>query len=321
MLGSVPIRTKLFLTLLGVTVPALVAIGLVSYFGGKAAVEKATFDHLTSVRAGKADEIRGYFEQIRKQTRALARNRMITDAMVGFDEAYLDLDDVELTDEQREAVVYYHLDEFFPRLEAHSDVEVDPATFLRGEDADLYLQYQYLVANPNAQGEKHLLDDAGDGSAYSEVHRMVHPVLRDWVEEFGFRDLMLISGSGQIVYTVAKQVDLGTNIIDGPFQDSNLAAVFQQAQTDSVDLEAKLVDFDHYAPSYGEPSSFMAAPIVDGAWLLGVLVLQMPIGVIDGVMTDDRNWSDRGLGETGESYLVGRDGRLRSNSRFFLEDP
>ena len=55
---------------------------------------------------------------------------------------------------------------------------------------------------------------------------MVHPVLREWVEEFGFRDLMLISGSGQIVYTVAKQVDFGTNIIDGPFQDSNLADVF-----------------------------------------------------------------------------------------------
>ncbi|MEE4273912.1 MAG: response regulator [Thermoanaerobaculales bacterium] len=321
MFGSLPIRTKLFLALLGVTVPALMAIGLVSYFGGKAAVERATLDHLISVRAGKADEIRGYFEQIRKQTRSLARNRMITDAMVDFEEAYLDLDDVELTDEQREAVVSYHLDEFFPRLEAHSDVEVDPATFLRGEDADLYLQYQYLVANPNEQGEEKLLDDAGDGSAYSEVHRMVHPVLRDWVQEFGFRDLMLISGSGQIVYTVAKEVDFGTNIIDGPFQNSNLATVFQQAQNDSVDLEAKLVDFDHYAPSYGEPSSFMAFPIVDGAWLLGVLVLQMPIDEIDRVMTDNRNWRKRGLGDTGETYLVGRDGRLRSNSRFFLEDP
>ena len=320
MLGSISIRTRLFLTLLGVTVPALVAIGLVSYLGGKATVERATLDHLTSVRASKADEIRGYFDQIRKQTRTLVRNRMITDAMVDFDEAYLDLDDVELTDEQREAVVDYHLDEFFPRLEANSDVEVDPATFLRGEDADLYLQYQYLVANPNPEGEKDLLDDPGDGSAYSEVHRMVHPVLRDWVEEFGFRDLMLISGSGQIVYTVAKQVDFGTNIIDGPFQNSNLATVFEQAQTDSVDLETKLVDFDHYAPSYGEPSSFMAAPIVDGAWLLGVLVLEMPIDEIDRVMTDNRKWRIRGLGDTGETYLVGQDSRLRSNSRFFLED-
>ena len=88
-----------------------------------------------------------------------------------------------------------------------------------------------------------------------------------------------------------------------------------------MDLEAKLVDFDHYAPSFGEPSSFMAAPIVDGAWLLGVLVLQMPIGEIDRVMTDNRNWRMRGLGDTGETYLVGRDSRLRSNSRFFLEDP
>jgi len=321
MLRNLPIRTKLFLTVLGVTLPALVVIGVLSYLGGKGAVERTTLDHLTSVRAGKANEIRAYFDQIRRQTRMLARNRMVTDAMVGFDDAYLSLDDVEVTDEQRDAVVFYHIDEFFPRLAVHTDVEVDPATFLRGDDADLYIQYHYVVNNPHPPGEKDLLDDAGDGSDYSDLHRFVHPVFRDWADEFGFHDLILISGSGQVVYTVAKEVDLGTDLINGPFSDSNLAAVFQAVQHDALDGEAKLADFDHYAPSFGEPASFMAAPIVDGAWLLGVLVLQMPVGEIDRVMTDDQKWRERGLGDTGETYLVGRDWRLRSNSRLFLQDP
>jgi PAS domain S-box-containing protein len=320
MIDNLPLRTKLFLILLGVTVPALVIIGAVSYLGGKAAVEREALEHLTSVRVGKAAAIANYFEQIRTLAQTLAQNRMITDAMVAFDDAYLQLEDVELTSAQHEAVVNFYLDEFHPRLEAHSDLTFDPATFLQNDDADLYLQYHYIVANPNPVGEKELLDDAGDGSAYSVVHRMVHPVLSNLAEDFGFYDVMLISGSGQIVYTMAKEVELGTNIVDGPFRDSNLAEVFRAAQGDFLDGGAKLVDFASYLPSYCEPSSFMAVPIVDGAWLLGVLVFQMPVAEIDRVMTDDQSWLDSGLGKTGETFLVGSDGRLRSNSRLFLED-
>ncbi len=83
----------------------------------------------------------------------------------------------------------------------------------------------------------------------------------------------------------------------------------------------KLVDFAHYAPSLGEPASFVAAPIVDGAWLLGVLVLQMPVGEIDGVMTSNRNWRDRGSrGNRGD--LSGGGGLSDAvELALFLEDP
>ncbi len=321
MLANVPMRTRLFLTILGVTVPALVVIGILSYLGGRATVEEATFDHLTSVRADKASQIRSYFDQIRKQARTLAKNRMVADAMIDFDEAFQELDDVETTGEQREAVVAYYSEEFLPRLEAHTAVRAEPATLMPEENSDFYLQYNYIVANPNSAGEKRSLNDAGDGSFYSDVHSLVHPILRDFADEFGYHDLMLISGSGRIVYTVEKEMDLGTNLYEGPYQDSNLAAVFREAQGDTLSGRVKLIDYAHYAPSLGEPASFVAAPIVDGAWLLGVLVLQVPIGEIDRVMTGDQRWRDQGLDETGETFLVGADSRLRSNSRLFLEDP
>ena len=321
MLKSVPIRTKLFLTILGVTVPALALVGAIGYISGRAAVEKTTFDHLTSVRAGKASRIKSYFDRIRKQARTLAKNRMITDAMMDFDDAYQALQDISLTQEQRDAVAAYYSEDFMPRLEANTGRREEPETFTPTDNGELYLQYHYNVGNPHPPDEKPLLDDAGDGSLYSEVHTHFHPVLRDFVNEFGFHDLFLISGSGQVVYSVAKEVDLGTHLIGGPYQNSNLAGVFLEAQRDFLSERVKLVDFAQYSPSLGEPASFMAAPIVDGAWLLGVLVFQMPIGEIDRVMTNNRNWRKDGLGETGETYLVGPDRLLRSNSRFFLEDP
>jgi len=119
---------------------------------------------------------------------------------------------------------------------------------------------------------------------------------------------------------VSKEVDLGTSLIDGPYDDTNLATAFHQAEHDFLGDAVQLVDFASYAPSFGEPASFIAAPIVDGAWLLGVLVFQMQMGEIDDVMTSNQNWRIDGLGDTGETFLVGPDFKMRSNSRFFLED-
>ncbi|MCW8985153.1 MAG: hypothetical protein OQK55_07410, partial [Thermoanaerobaculales bacterium] len=241
MLRNAPIRWKLFLTVLALAVPALILVGVMSYLGGREAVERTTLEHLTSVRAGKAHQIEEYFDQIRSLARTLARDRMIVDAMVEFDDAHQAMLDVELSRDQREAVLGYYDDQFLPLLGASTGAQLDTADYMPADEGDLYLQYLYIAANPHPVGEKVLLDDAGDRSPYSEIHGTVHPVLRDFVREFGFNDLLLIDGSGTIVYTVAKEADLGTNLLDGPYQDSNLAAVYQAAQHDYLGNSVHLV--------------------------------------------------------------------------------
>ena len=74
-------------------------------------------------------------------------------------------------------------------------------------------------------------------------------------------------------------------------------------------------------PRTTSPASFIATPIDDGPERLGVLVFQMPVEEIERVMTGNQNWWADGLGETGETYLVGPDFKMRSDSRFILEDP
>ena len=46
----------------------------------------------------------------------------------------------------------------------------------------------------------------------------------------------------------------------------------------------------------------------------------MPIDKINDIMTSKHKWSDVGLGETGESYIVGSDYKLKNQSRFLIED-
>jgi anti-anti-sigma regulatory factor len=60
---------------------------------------------------------------------------------------------------------------------------------------------------------------------------------------------------------------------------------------------------------------------MDGDDVVGALVFQLPLDRINGVMTSEGAWREVGFGETGESYIVGSDFQLRTESRFLVEDP
>ncbi|MGB2005207.1 MAG: methyl-accepting chemotaxis protein, partial [Paracoccaceae bacterium] len=82
-----------------------------------------------------------------------------------------------------------------------------------------------------------------------------------------------------------------------------------------------LIDFSPYAPSYNAPASFIVSPIFEQDKLLGVAAFQMPVDQINNIMTNNQNWRDIGLGESGETYMVGSDLTLKNESRFLIEDP
>jgi len=320
MLRDVPIRTKLFLTILGVTVPALAVIGAVGYFGGRAAIQKTTFDHLTSVRASKADQIETYFELIRVEAQAIARGEMVRKALREFSAAFDELRGVGLSDEQRAAVAGYYTGTFLPNLNAHSDPPTSLEAVLPTRPVALYLQYHYIAANPHPIHEKSRLVASDDPSSYAKVHRAHHPELWRFSSQFAYYDMLLVDPRGNVVYTVSKETDLATNLLEGPHRDSNLAEAFRAAVDAPSSDDVQLVDLAFYRPSLNDPTSFIATPVDDDGRRIGVLVFQTPVEEIDQVMTGNENWRDHGFGETGETYVVGPDRRLRSNSRFFLED-
>ena len=161
---SVRIRTKLFLAVLAVTVPALVVVSGLAYLGGKAAVTRTTLDHLTSVRASKASQIESYFRQIRSQAQTFSDDLMVVEAMREFSAAYRALSDAPLTPEQQQKVVEYYTGVFLPRLEARAADPVMLETVLPTDDRGLLLQHAYIAANPHRVGRKDLLDAADDGS-------------------------------------------------------------------------------------------------------------------------------------------------------------
>ncbi len=80
-------------------------------------------------------------------------------------------------------------------------------------------------------------------------------------------------------------------------------------------------DLAAYDPALTLPVGAIAAPVLDGDRLAGVLVLMYDSEPITAILTADENWDDGGFPETGQSYLIGEDGTTRSEPRTYLEDP
>src|SRR5690606_35802792 len=80
-------------------------------------------------------------------------------------------------------------------------------------------------------------------------------------------------------------------------------------------------DFETYRPSIDPPAAWAVSLIAQDGVVTGAMVIEMPIERIANAMTADESWASSGLGESGEAYLVGRDGLMRSPSRMLIENP
>lgn len=171
--------------------------------------------------------------------------------------------------------------------------------------AETYLKEKYISQNPNKIGEKDKLDDALDGSNYSSIHKKYQPYFRSYIKQKLYYDLFLVDLDGNIVYTVFKELDYGTNLVSGEYQNTNIARLFKTAKA-LFPNQVEFIDFEGYAPSYGEPASFIASPVFKNGRMIGVVMAQMPIDEINEVMKDDF------LGKKGSIYLIGKDNLFRT---------
>ncbi|MEL6158203.1 MAG: adenylate/guanylate cyclase domain-containing protein [Cyanobacteria bacterium J06623_5] len=308
--------------LLAVSIGSIAVIAYEGYRSGRNAIEESVVKQLVGLRTSKANQIESYFRSLRSELTIIGKSPSSVSAMRDLAAAFESvLGESKSIDATRvDGLRQFYRNEFAPRLSENTRQSENPDAFLPASILSRYLQYEYIVKNANAIGEKQKLDDAGDGTRYSQLHNRHHPIFRSTVDEFGYYDLFLIDNNGNIVYSVFKEVDFATNLLLGAYSRSGLATVYKEALRQNSGYIA-ISDFDFYAPSYSAPAAFMATPLYDNTQLVGVVAIQIPVDEINAVMTNDNNWVQDGLGATGETFLVGADKLLRSDSRVLIEDP
>lgn len=316
LLGRVSIQSKLMLMLLTMSVLATAIAGGIGFQSGRQSLRAAVFEQLTAVREAQARVLELGLKDISGVMLIVSRGETVSNALSAFNTAFDQLSSATVDPAQNQAIVDYYT----KRFGAAEDGRIDVNALLPTSSAARYLQSRYTVAFPD-RDKAVAVDDAKDGSAWSAANARYNDYFREFATRLGFRDALLINTRGDVVYSAHKGVELGTNVLTGPFRgESSLPDAFRKAMA-SNDIDfTTTTDFADYLPS-GQPTAWMLVPIGPPGRAIGALVAEYPASIVNSLMTANRQWSRVGMGRTGEAFLVGKDDLMRSDSRLFLEDP
>jgi methyl-accepting chemotaxis protein len=325
------IKTKLIvgssiLTIIPLLIVSIV-IGWQAINEGEKALRDQVVNRLIASRDDKAVQVKHYFTGIRDQLTTFSHDQMFIDAMLSFKDAYINIKEEVLdeatTDEYREKLKNYYqtqYNNYFTKLNPGKPAE-NAQFYETLSDEGVILQVHYAVNNSNSLPYKDKLDDPDDDTLYSQIHSLYHEKFREFKQRFGYYDIFLIeTENDNIVYSVNKEADFGASAKQAIFKNTQLENVYQQAKASKDPNFIAISDYSLYSGSFNLVSAFLAAPIISDEEQLGVMVFQIPQTTINRIMTSEKKWKQVGMGNSGESYLVGFDGKARSISRFLLEN-
>jgi methyl-accepting chemotaxis protein WspA len=136
--------------------------------------------------------------------------------------------------------------------------------------------------------------------AHVELARPIRPFLANFVDSFGYSNAYLFDTDGTLLFQLRAGLNIGSNLLQGPLKDSELAEVFDRVRT-LVQIEVS--DYQMY-PGRTEPAAFIASPIfnVQGR-IIGFVALELGNQHVFRIFKDYS-----GLGSTGETVVVMRHG-------------
>ncbi len=124
---------------------------------------------------------------------------------------------------------------------------------------------------------------------------------------YGYHDIFLITKQGFVFHSIAKEKDYQSNLQDGIYKETHLGDLFRRVLQEK---HTDFADFKPYAPSGGQAAFFAAHPVLNAEQAVdAVIAVQLFLEGINHIMQ-----TRSGMGNSGETYLVGNDYRMRSDS-------
>ncbi|ORV54916.1 cyclase [Mycobacterium florentinum] len=319
-LVRVGIQSKLLMTLLICSVFSVAVVGLIGALTGRSALRQVEAERLIELRESQNRQLDALFKQMTNSLVVYSGGFSVVQAMEAFTAGFNQLGNATISPAQQQSLVNYYDNQMIKPIKRITGETIDINAVMPSSNAQKYLQANY-TAPPRPSADGLPVADAGDGSAWSAANARFDFYMRGIVTRFDYRDVLLLDNEGNVVYSVAKGPDLGTNVFTGPYRESNLRDAFQKAlRSNDVDF-VWITDFQTYQPALDAPTGWVVSPIGMNGKIQGVMAWPLPTPKINRIMTADKQWEAAGMGPSTESYLVGPDGLMRSDSRQFLEDP
>ena len=316
------IRSKVLLMLIVSGLFCVAAVGLVADIGGQAALTQSVTDQLTQLRDMQRRAVERYFNAKLREIRTVASMPVMTEGVTVLAAAFNDFADQPDAGAVGNELAAWYRTEFLPDLARFVDGTPSADNYMPPGSAGQRLQRDYSARNPYPTDDRPKLDRQNNGTYSDLLHGIIHPAIREIAARHGFDDVLLVEPkSGDVVYNLSKQIDLGVNLRSGPSAQTGAARAFAHAMELRDAGSIWIEDFSAYAPDRLRPTAFIATPLHRSGELVGVLIIQASDRDLNALMTNAARWEEIGLRKTGEVYLVGPDLLMRSDSRFFLENP
>jgi len=315
------IKFKL-ITLVAVSL-LVITIGVVTTSLSKAssALVQSNMALLDAVKESKKDHIVDYFKTLELLLTSKSGDMATVETLWALDDSFQELEEIDgLSHEKIESALIKHYDnEYLNNVNykmKDSPQRRPTKEYLPKSKSGQAAQYLYIIDNKNPVGKKQNLSmNKNIDVEYSKNHIEIHTAYIKLLKNFQLSDIFLVNTSGDVVYSVYKDKDYGTNLLNGVYKDSGLAEAFKKASKLKIGQVA-FADFKPYEPSYNSPSIFLSSPIVYQGDFEGVVIFQLPKERINEIMSFSGEYEKAGLGKTGKANLVCDDGCMKNDSRF-----
>ncbi|WP_434666513.1 ATP-binding protein [Aeromonas sp. NJAU223] len=148
---------------------------------------------------------------------------------------------------------------------------------------------------------------------YGRVHQRFHRGYADMVRKSNYSDIFLVDLNGDVVYSVTKQPNFATNLLSGPYQASGLGNTFAKVKRrlDGGQPPRQIFEFTDFGRNEltGKVVAYLAAPVMQYDDVRGVVIFELLPDKLNQIMAERE-----GLGNTGETILIGPDKRMRADA-------
>ncbi len=285
---------------------SLAVICVIEYMAGRRALLPAAAERMTELREGQKRAMEMLFADLTNSLVVYSSGSTAIEAVQAFTAGFDQLAEAPIDPGQQQALVSFYKDKLIKPIQQATGDRLSIDAVLPDGNAQKYLQIHYTVPS---FGRSAAPDDAGDGSAWSAANARFNNYFHEIATRFEYRDAMLLDTRGNVVYSVNKGPTLGTNILTGPYRESNLRGAYEKAMgADSVDF-VWITDFQPFQAALGAPVAWLVSPIVSAGKTAGVLALPLPISKVNRIMTADKHWKAAGMGDD-RGDLSGRTGQV-----------
>ncbi len=286
MFKSITLHNRILGAFLLIGLLPFLAVAAISFNRSKTAMQNQAFGQLRSVLEVKKASVNSFFDELETDIHVL-------------------VDELE--------ILYKNADEKLKASQASQVAEIE--NFFRNSMSNTKILSLNPLIKQSLDTFSQTVWSSGkiDTHLYDFYEDVKFGVLKEFKAEYGYQDLLLIDINGLILYTINRGPELGQNVLTGPLSETSLAKSFEKG-LNGVSLQ----EYSAYPPDQNQFMSFISAPILGGIRkeTVGVLVVKLDKTPVNRIVH-----RQEGMGETGETYLVGRvNGQVFYRSDRILKD-